>query len=144
MRRKVILFYSRAGLPDSCSHTHRLPGPRSWDTVSTVPSLQTARTVFLDSQFPDRQNKRHCLVTHLYISWGFRLVVMFWVWTYPLLGIVNDYLLSSLIPSYPTSGTIGIYSFSFASASGCFEAPVPFCSPVVLALLCFPELRSFM
>lgn len=68
--------------------------------------------------------------TPLYISWGFRLVGMFWFWMYPLLVVVRDYLLSSLFPSYPTSGIIRIYFLSFASFSGCFEAPSFFYSPL--------------
>lgn len=75
----------------SCSHTLRFSSPKSW--------VHTGQPVFTDSQFPDRQNKRHCLMTPLYISRGFRLVVMLWVWMYPLL-VVNDYPLFSPFPSF--------------------------------------------
>lgn len=87
--KKVLLFYSRTGLPASCSHTRTLPCPEP---------VHTAQPVFPDYRFPNTQDKRHSLVyLPLYISWCFRVVVMFGFFMYPLLGVFNDYSLSSLL-----------------------------------------------
>lgn len=130
-----VLFSRRTGLVGLCFHICIFPSPKSW--------VHTARPVFPDSQFPDRQDKRRSLATPLYIPWGFRLVVMFCFFTYPLLGPEDNYTLSTLLPLYLTSGIIRVYSLSCDSFSGYFQAPVPFCSPPFFsALPCFPELRS--